>query len=35
MILSRESVLRDDKARAELGYRPVIAVEEGMRALAG
>jgi nucleoside-diphosphate-sugar epimerase len=35
MILSREFVLRDDKARAELGYRPVIAVEEGMRALAG
>jgi nucleoside-diphosphate-sugar epimerase len=35
MILSRESVLKDDKARAELGYRPVISVEEGMRGLAG
>ena len=35
MILSRESVLRDDKARAELGYRPVVSVEDGMRGLAG
>jgi nucleoside-diphosphate-sugar epimerase len=34
MIMSREAVLKDDKARAELGYGPVISVEEGMRALA-
>jgi nucleoside-diphosphate-sugar epimerase len=29
-----DCTLRDDKARAELGYRPVIGVEEGLRALA-
>ncbi|MES1202826.1 MAG: NAD-dependent epimerase/dehydratase family protein [Pseudomonadota bacterium] len=34
MILSRESVLKDDKARADMGYRPVISVEDGMRGLA-
>jgi nucleoside-diphosphate-sugar epimerase len=34
MILSRDAVLRDDKARAELGYRPVVSVAEGMRLLA-
>lgn len=34
MILSRDAVLKDDKARRELGYRPVITVEEGLRALA-
>ncbi len=34
MIMSREAVLKDDKARAELDYRPVISVEEGMRQLA-
>jgi len=34
MILSRDSVLRDAKARAEMGYRPVISVEDGLRALA-
>jgi nucleoside-diphosphate-sugar epimerase len=34
MIMSREAVLTGDKARAELGYRPVISVEEGLRALA-
>jgi nucleoside-diphosphate-sugar epimerase len=33
MIMSRDSVLKDDKARAELGYAPVISVEDGMRAL--
>jgi nucleoside-diphosphate-sugar epimerase len=33
MILSRDSVLKDDKARAEMGYRPVISVEEGMSGL--
>jgi nucleoside-diphosphate-sugar epimerase len=34
MILSRDAVLKDDKARAEMGYRPVVSVEEGMRRLA-
>lgn len=34
MIMSREAVLRDDKARAEMGYRPVISVEDGWAALA-
>lgn len=34
MILSRDSVLKDDKARAEMGYRPVISVEDGMKALS-
>jgi nucleoside-diphosphate-sugar epimerase len=34
MIMSREAVLKDDKARAEMGYRPVISVEDGLRALA-
>lgn len=34
MIMSRDAVLRDDKARAELGYRPVISVKDGMRQLA-
>lgn len=34
MIMSRECVLSDAKARAELGYAPVISVDEGMRALA-
>jgi nucleoside-diphosphate-sugar epimerase len=33
MILSRECVLRDDKARADLGYRPVISVEDGFKGL--
>lgn len=33
MILSREAVLKDDKARAELDYRPVVAVEDGLRGL--
>jgi nucleoside-diphosphate-sugar epimerase len=35
MILSRDAVLKDAKARAELGYRPVISVAEGLRQLAG
>jgi nucleoside-diphosphate-sugar epimerase len=35
MIMSRDSVLKDDKARAELGYAPVVSVEDGMRQLAG
>jgi nucleoside-diphosphate-sugar epimerase len=34
MILSRDSVLKDDKARAEMGYLPVVSVEAGMRRLA-
>lgn len=33
MIMSRDAVLKDDKARAEMGYRPVISVEDGLRAL--
>jgi nucleoside-diphosphate-sugar epimerase len=33
MILSRDAILKDDKARAELGYRPLVSVEEGLRAL--
>ncbi|HYD86759.1 MAG TPA: NAD-dependent epimerase/dehydratase family protein [Vitreimonas sp.] len=33
MIMSRDSVLKDDKARRELGYAPVISVEDGMQAL--
>jgi len=33
MIMSRDAVLRDDKARAQMGYRPVISVEDGMRGL--
>ena len=37
MIMSRDAILKDDKARAELGYAPVISVAvglEGMRAHA-
>ena len=34
MILSRDSVLKDAKARAEMGYAPVISVEDGLRGLA-
>lgn len=34
MIMSRDCILKDDKARSEMGYRPVISVEEGMRQLA-
>lgn len=33
MILSRECVLKDDKARAELNYRPLISVEHGFNGL--
>lgn len=33
MILSRDAILNDDKARADLGYQPIISVEEGLRAL--
>ncbi|QGZ94892.1 NAD-dependent epimerase/dehydratase family protein [Terricaulis silvestris] len=34
MIMSRDSVLNDAKARTDMGYRPLISVEEGLRALA-
>lgn len=33
MIMSRDSVLNDAKARRELGYAPVISVEDGLRQL--
>ncbi|MES1198537.1 MAG: NAD-dependent epimerase/dehydratase family protein [Pseudomonadota bacterium] len=33
MILSRDAVLKGDKARAEMGYQPVLSVEDGMKAL--
>lgn len=33
MIMSRECVLSDAKARTELGYRPVVSVDDGLRAL--
>jgi len=32
-IMSRDCTLKDDKARAALGYRPLISVEDGMAAL--
>ncbi|MBI1252656.1 MAG: NAD-dependent epimerase/dehydratase family protein [Alphaproteobacteria bacterium] len=34
MVMSRDCILRDEKARRELGYRPVVTMEEGMKALA-
>jgi hypothetical protein len=34
MIMSRDAILNDTKARAEMGYAPVISVEDGMRGLA-
>lgn len=34
MIMSRDSVLIDAKARREMGYAPVISVEEGLRQLS-
>jgi nucleoside-diphosphate-sugar epimerase len=33
MIMSRDSVLIDAKARREMGYAPLISVEEGLRQL--
>ncbi len=33
MIMSRDAILKDDKARAEMGYAPLISVEEGLRQL--
>jgi len=34
MILSRDCILSDAKIRAEMGYRPVVSVDDGMRMLA-
>jgi nucleoside-diphosphate-sugar epimerase len=34
MILSRNAVLKDDKARRDMGYAPVISVEDGFKQLA-
>lgn len=34
MVMSRDCTLDDSKARRELGYRPVVSVEEGLAALA-
>jgi nucleoside-diphosphate-sugar epimerase len=34
MILSRDSILNDAKARRDMGYQPVISMEDGIRALA-
>jgi nucleoside-diphosphate-sugar epimerase len=34
MIMSRDCLLNDAKARRDMGYQPVISVEDGMRALA-
>lgn len=34
MIMSRECVLKGDKARAELGYAPVTGVAEGLREMS-
>jgi len=34
MIMSRDSVLIDAKARRDMGYAPVISVEEGLRQLS-
>ena len=34
MIMSRECVLRDAKARADLAYRPLVSVADGLRNLA-
>ncbi|NOX94976.1 MAG: NAD-dependent epimerase/dehydratase family protein, partial [Alphaproteobacteria bacterium] len=32
-IMSRDCTLKDDRAKAELGYRPVVTMEDGMKAL--
>lgn len=34
MIMSRDAILKDDKARAEMGYAPVVSVEDGLRRLS-
>lgn len=33
-IMSRDCTIRDEKARADLGYRPVVTLEEGLARLA-
>jgi nucleoside-diphosphate-sugar epimerase len=35
MIMSRDCILRDAKARADLGYAPVVGVDDGLRQLSG
>lgn len=34
-MMSREVTVRIDKARAELGYEPMVSVDEGMAILDG
>ena len=34
MLMSRDCTLRDDKARAQLGYVPVVSVDDGLRELS-
>jgi len=34
-VASQECTLDDSKARAELGYEPVVSREDGLAALAG
>ena len=34
MVMSRDCVLKGDKAKRDLGYEPLISVEEGMQSLA-
>lgn len=34
MIMSRDCILKDDKARRDLGYAPVISVDDGLKALS-
>ncbi|HBS35024.1 MAG TPA: 3-beta hydroxysteroid dehydrogenase [Parvularcula sp.] len=33
-LMSRDCIIRDDKARAELGYRPAVTLDEGLARLA-
>lgn len=33
-IMSRDCTIRDEKARADLGYRPVLTLDEGLRRLS-
>jgi hypothetical protein len=32
--MSRSVTIRTDRARRELGYAPIVGVDEGLRALA-
>ena len=34
MAMSRDCVLKGDKAKRDLGYEPLVSVEEGMQSLA-